>query len=161
MNKTEMAEKLAKKCDLSQAKAQEIVNCIFDTKAGSGHHRHRAGRRSQGPDPRLRHLRLEEPRRPQGPQPRHRPGDLHRGQEVPVLQARQGPEGPRGRLSALAAKAPPPRRVADAAGLLYARQPDRRPKTISRNPGSSSSVSGLSRNLRCASASSYAVICPA
>ena len=36
MNKTEMAEKLAKKCDLSQAKAQEIVNCIFDTKAGSG-----------------------------------------------------------------------------------------------------------------------------
>ena len=36
MNKTEMAEKLAKKCDLSQAKALEIVSCIFDTKAGAG-----------------------------------------------------------------------------------------------------------------------------
>jgi DNA-binding protein HU-beta len=36
MNKTEMAEKLAKKCDLSQAKAQEIINTIFDTKPGKG-----------------------------------------------------------------------------------------------------------------------------
>lgn len=36
MNKTEMAEKLAKKCDLSQAKALEVVSTIFDTKAGSG-----------------------------------------------------------------------------------------------------------------------------
>ena len=36
MNKTEMAEKLAKKCDLSQAKALEIVSTIFDTKAGTG-----------------------------------------------------------------------------------------------------------------------------
>ncbi len=36
MNKTEMADKLANKCDLSQAKAMEIVSCIFDTKSGSG-----------------------------------------------------------------------------------------------------------------------------
>lgn len=36
MNKTEMAEKLAKKCDISQSKAAEIVNCIFDTKPGHG-----------------------------------------------------------------------------------------------------------------------------
>ena len=36
MNKTEMAEKLAKKCDISQSKAKEIVDCIFDTKPGSG-----------------------------------------------------------------------------------------------------------------------------
>ena len=36
MNKTEMAEKLAKKCDISQAKASEIVNCIFDSKPGHG-----------------------------------------------------------------------------------------------------------------------------
>jgi DNA-binding protein HU-beta len=36
MNKTEMAEKLAKKCDLSQAKAQEIISTIFDTKPGKG-----------------------------------------------------------------------------------------------------------------------------
>lgn len=36
MNKTEMAQKLAKKCDLSQAKAQEVLNCIFDTKPGHG-----------------------------------------------------------------------------------------------------------------------------
>jgi DNA-binding protein HU-beta len=36
MNKTEMAEKLAKRTDLSQSKAQEIVNAIFDTKAGHG-----------------------------------------------------------------------------------------------------------------------------
>ena len=36
MNKTEMAEKLARKCDLSQAKAGEIVAAIFDTKAGGG-----------------------------------------------------------------------------------------------------------------------------
>ncbi len=36
MNKTEMAEKLARKCDISQSKALEIVNCIFDTKPGSG-----------------------------------------------------------------------------------------------------------------------------
>ena len=36
MNKTEMAEKLAKKCDISQSKAKEIVDCIFDTKPGHG-----------------------------------------------------------------------------------------------------------------------------
>ncbi len=36
MNKKEMAEKLAKKCDISQSKAAEIVNCIFDTKPGHG-----------------------------------------------------------------------------------------------------------------------------
>lgn len=36
MNKSEMAEKLANKCDLSKAKAAEIVNCIFDTSPGSG-----------------------------------------------------------------------------------------------------------------------------
>ncbi len=36
MNKTEMAEKLASKCDLSQAKALEIVSMIFDTKPGTG-----------------------------------------------------------------------------------------------------------------------------
>lgn len=36
MNKTEMAEKLARKCDLSQAKALEAINCIFDTNPGHG-----------------------------------------------------------------------------------------------------------------------------
>jgi DNA-binding protein HU-beta len=36
MNKTEMAEKLAKKCDLSKAKAVEVVNSIFDTDSGTG-----------------------------------------------------------------------------------------------------------------------------
>ena len=36
MNKTEMAEILAKKCDMSQSKAQEVVSCIFDTKPGQG-----------------------------------------------------------------------------------------------------------------------------
>jgi nucleoid DNA-binding protein len=36
MNKTEMAEKLANKCDLSKAKALEVVNSIFDTAAGGG-----------------------------------------------------------------------------------------------------------------------------
>jgi DNA-binding protein HU-beta len=36
MNKTEMAEKLAEKCDLSKAKAAEIVNSIFDTAPGHG-----------------------------------------------------------------------------------------------------------------------------
>ena len=36
MNKSEMAEKLARKCDLSQAKAAEIISCIFDTKPGHG-----------------------------------------------------------------------------------------------------------------------------
>jgi len=36
MNKSEMAEKLARKCDISQAKAAEIINCIFDTKPGHG-----------------------------------------------------------------------------------------------------------------------------
>jgi DNA-binding protein HU-beta len=36
MNKTEMAEKLAKKCDLSKAKAVEVVNAIFETDSGSG-----------------------------------------------------------------------------------------------------------------------------
>lgn len=36
MNKSELADKLAKKCDLSQAKAAEIVSCIFDTKPGQG-----------------------------------------------------------------------------------------------------------------------------
>jgi DNA-binding protein HU-beta len=36
MNKTEMAEKLAKKCDLSKAKAAEVVNALFDTGKGKG-----------------------------------------------------------------------------------------------------------------------------
>ena len=36
MNKAEMAEKLAKKCDISQAKAGEIVSAIFETKPGHG-----------------------------------------------------------------------------------------------------------------------------
>lgn len=36
MNKTEMAEKLAKKSDLSKAKALEVVNAIFDTAPGEG-----------------------------------------------------------------------------------------------------------------------------
>lgn len=36
MNKTELSEKLAKECDLSKAKAQEIVSTIFDTDSGSG-----------------------------------------------------------------------------------------------------------------------------
>ena len=36
MNKSDMAEKLARKCDLSQAKAAEVVNAIFDTKPGRG-----------------------------------------------------------------------------------------------------------------------------
>jgi len=36
MNKSQMAEKLAHKCDISQSKAAEIINCIFDTKSGHG-----------------------------------------------------------------------------------------------------------------------------
>ena len=36
MNKTEMAKKLAGKVDLSQAKASEIVEAIFDTNPGKG-----------------------------------------------------------------------------------------------------------------------------
>ena len=36
MNKSEMAAKLADKCGLTQAKAAEVVSCIFDTKSGSG-----------------------------------------------------------------------------------------------------------------------------
>jgi DNA-binding protein HU-beta len=36
MNKSEMAAKLASTCDLTQAKANEVVNAIFDTKTGSG-----------------------------------------------------------------------------------------------------------------------------
>ena len=36
MNKTEMAKKLAGKVDVSQAKAGEIIDAIFDTTPGSG-----------------------------------------------------------------------------------------------------------------------------
>ncbi len=36
MNKTEMAEKLAKKADISKAQAAEIVDMIFSTKSGEG-----------------------------------------------------------------------------------------------------------------------------
>ncbi len=36
MNKSEMAEKLAKKCDISQSKALDCVNAIFETKPGKG-----------------------------------------------------------------------------------------------------------------------------
>ena len=36
MNKTEMAKKLAKKTDLTQAKAAEVIDCIFSTEAGEG-----------------------------------------------------------------------------------------------------------------------------
>ena len=36
MNKSEMADKLAHKCDIPQGKAAEIISCIFDTKPGNG-----------------------------------------------------------------------------------------------------------------------------
>jgi DNA-binding protein HU-beta len=36
MNKSEMADKLAGKCDMSKAKAMEVVNTIFDTATGGG-----------------------------------------------------------------------------------------------------------------------------
>ena len=36
MNKTEMAQKLAKKTDLSQAKAMEVIDAIFSSDSGSG-----------------------------------------------------------------------------------------------------------------------------
>ena len=36
MTKAEMAAKLAAKCDLSQAKAAEVLDCIFSTKPGHG-----------------------------------------------------------------------------------------------------------------------------
>ena len=36
MNKTEMAEKLAKKADISRAKAADIVEILFSTKPGDG-----------------------------------------------------------------------------------------------------------------------------
>ena len=36
MNKTEMAKKLAKKADLSQAKAAEVVDIIFSSDSGHG-----------------------------------------------------------------------------------------------------------------------------
>ena len=36
MNKTEMAEKLAKKTGLTKAKAVEVVDCIFSTEDGEG-----------------------------------------------------------------------------------------------------------------------------
>ena len=36
MTKTEMAEKLAGKCDLSKAKALEVIDCIFATAPGHG-----------------------------------------------------------------------------------------------------------------------------
>jgi DNA-binding protein HU-beta len=36
MNKTEMAKKLASKTEISQAKAQEVVEAIFDTDPGKG-----------------------------------------------------------------------------------------------------------------------------
>lgn len=36
MNKTQMAEKLAKKCDITKAKAAEVLDAIFATKPGEG-----------------------------------------------------------------------------------------------------------------------------
>lgn len=36
MNKTEMADKLASKADISKAKAAEIVDHLFSTKSGEG-----------------------------------------------------------------------------------------------------------------------------
>ncbi len=36
MNKKEMAAKLAKTCGLSQAKAAEVINAIFDARPGKG-----------------------------------------------------------------------------------------------------------------------------
>jgi DNA-binding protein HU-beta len=36
VNKTEMAEKLARKADISKAQATEIIDIIFSTKSGEG-----------------------------------------------------------------------------------------------------------------------------
>ena len=36
MNKTEMAKKLAKKCDLTQGDAADIIDTIFSTEDGKG-----------------------------------------------------------------------------------------------------------------------------
>jgi DNA-binding protein HU-beta len=36
VTKQEFAEKLAGKCDLSKAKAMEVMDCVFSTKPGEG-----------------------------------------------------------------------------------------------------------------------------
>ena len=36
MTKSDMAAKLATQCDISQAKAAEIIDCVFSTKSGEG-----------------------------------------------------------------------------------------------------------------------------
>lgn len=36
MNKKQMAEKLAKQCDLTKAKAAEVIDAIFDAEPGKG-----------------------------------------------------------------------------------------------------------------------------
>ena len=101
MNKTEMAEKLAKKCDLSQAKALEIVSSIFDTKPGTGIIAVELDGGGKVQIPGFRDLRHQEPRGTAGTQPSHRTDHYHRCQELSVLQAWQGSEGPGRRLRSL------------------------------------------------------------
>ena len=36
MTKSEMAAKLASKCNMSQANAADVIDCIFSTKSGEG-----------------------------------------------------------------------------------------------------------------------------
>lgn len=36
MTKDEFAAKLGKKCDLSKTKAREVIDCVFNTDAGTG-----------------------------------------------------------------------------------------------------------------------------
>lgn len=99
MNKSEMAEKLAKKCDISQSKALECVNTIFDTKPGHGIIAVEldAARKVQiggfGTfDTKNRSARM-------GRNPATGCDDPDRGEEVRHLQGRQGPQGSRSRLS--------------------------------------------------------------
>ena len=69
MNKKEMAAALAKRSGLSQVKALEILNVVFDAKEP---HRLRSEERREGHHPRLRYLRCQGERRSRGHQPHQR-----------------------------------------------------------------------------------------
>ena len=91
MNKTELITKLAKKTGLTQAKAAEAVDALFNAKKGlivAG-----AGRWAQGHAPGLRHLRGRGSGRRAGPQPGHRQGDHDPRAQVPGLQGWQDAQG--------------------------------------------------------------------
>ena len=100
MNKTELAAKLAKQTDLTQAKSLEVVDSIFSSADGKGIIAVELDANREVSIAGFGKFETRRRKAREGRKPGHRRGDPDRGQAGRRLSARQGPQGPRRGLGA-------------------------------------------------------------